>query len=518
MSLEPIPIRKLIQRTMSGEIRIPAFQRGFVWSSEKVAFLLDSIYNGYPVGSILLWRTREQLASDRDLGPFILPEPPDQYPMDYVLDGQQRLTSLFGVFQTELTPSTSGDWFDVYFDIRDKQFLAIADREYVESHHFPLNTLFDSVKYRRATESFSDDEKQVVDEVQERFKEATIPVETVETPSREHVAIIFERINRAGIPLDTYQLLTAWTWSTEFDLKEKFQLLADELEPFGFGEIDSEPDLLLKCCSAVVTNSAAARDLINLNGPEVRERFEEIRNGILLSIEFLRTQLHIYSMKVLPYPAMIIPLTKFFATTRTAGTGYTEVQRRQLIKWFWRTCFARRYSSSLDRAQASDIAAMAALRVDGNQDISRFPCNVDSTFFLNNQFYLGALNTKIFIVMLAQKLPRSFLSGAAVNLAEVLKLCNRTEFHHIFPKNFLDRNGIGPKEQNVLANLCFLSNADNQRIKARSPQEYKEWIDRDQYNVILDSGLIPRDGLDLAYTDFLRERATLLTEFANTLI
>ncbi|MFD1904641.1 DUF262 domain-containing protein [Paenibacillus rhizoplanae] len=82
----------------SGEIRIPAFQRGYVWSSEQVSYLLDSIYKGFPIGTILLWRTRERLKVERDLGNYTLPDPRKDYPIDYVLDGQQRLTSLFSVF------------------------------------------------------------------------------------------------------------------------------------------------------------------------------------------------------------------------------------------------------------------------------------------------------------------------------------------------------------------------------------------------------------------------------------
>jgi uncharacterized protein with ParB-like and HNH nuclease domain len=97
-----LTIRETLDLVPRGQIRVPAFQRGFVWESEKVAFLMDSIYKGYPFGSLLLWRTREQLRHERQLGPFRLPDRDPEYPIDYVLDGQQRITSIFGVFQTDL--------------------------------------------------------------------------------------------------------------------------------------------------------------------------------------------------------------------------------------------------------------------------------------------------------------------------------------------------------------------------------------------------------------------------------
>ena len=105
--LENLSIRKIIDKISSGEIRIPSFQRGFVWEPDSIAFFMDSLYKGYPIGAVLLWRTREQLVNERSLGRFILPKPTKDYPIDYVLDGQQRLTSIFSVFQT-LPPFPKG--------------------------------------------------------------------------------------------------------------------------------------------------------------------------------------------------------------------------------------------------------------------------------------------------------------------------------------------------------------------------------------------------------------------------
>jgi len=92
------------------------------------------------------------------------------------------------------------------------------------------------------------------------FKEAVIPVETVETEEHSKIAIIFERINRGGVPLDTYQLLSAWTWSGDFDLRAKFEELTTELDEAGFSDLKDDPDLLLKCCAAVVRNDASIHE------------------------------------------------------------------------------------------------------------------------------------------------------------------------------------------------------------------------------------------------------------------
>jgi len=77
-----LSIRKIIEKTLSGEIRIPSFQRGFVWEPEKVAFFIDSLYKGYPIGSLLFWRTNIRLENERQLGNYSLPEPTKGYPYE----------------------------------------------------------------------------------------------------------------------------------------------------------------------------------------------------------------------------------------------------------------------------------------------------------------------------------------------------------------------------------------------------------------------------------------------------
>ena len=88
-------ITDLINDVKRGYIKIPQFQRDFIWSKEKAASLMDSILKSYPIGTIILWKTKETLRSVRNLGGVNLPETPSGDFIEYVLDGQQRLTSIF---------------------------------------------------------------------------------------------------------------------------------------------------------------------------------------------------------------------------------------------------------------------------------------------------------------------------------------------------------------------------------------------------------------------------------------
>ena len=122
-----VKIDKLITRIEDGDIKIPAFQRGFVWTQEQIVALLDSIYHDYPIGSILLWNSKERLKSIRNVAGILLPERAPDYPINYVLDGQQRLSTIYGVFCKDKTidPNSSqynvdAGLFDIYFDLIDE--------------------------------------------------------------------------------------------------------------------------------------------------------------------------------------------------------------------------------------------------------------------------------------------------------------------------------------------------------------------------------------------------------------
>jgi uncharacterized protein with ParB-like and HNH nuclease domain len=120
----PEPLNKQFSSLMddisSGRLKIPQFQREFVWDIKKSAGLLDSIVKGYPIGTFIFWKTRDRLRSVKDIGNLNLPEPdPGDY-VNFVLDGQQRITSLFAAFKGEKIIRNDGkieDFSEIYIDL-----------------------------------------------------------------------------------------------------------------------------------------------------------------------------------------------------------------------------------------------------------------------------------------------------------------------------------------------------------------------------------------------------------------
>lgn len=520
--MDGITIREILDQVARGQIRIPAFQRGFVWEPDRVAYLMDSIYKRYPFGSLLFWRTREKLRVERDLGPFTLPEPKVDYPVDYVLDGQQRVTSIFGVFQTELPIEKKASWQQIYFDLKadggaqETQFVALQESEADPARYFPLNALYETVAYRKATTKFDEETAKRVDELQSIFKETRIPLQVSSTENKATIGIIFERVNRQGVPLDTLQLLSAWTWSEEFQLQEQFSELTEHLAQFGFEDVGGDVNLLLRCCAAILAGDASPDSLMSLNGTTVRENFSRVLNGVKYAVDYLRLHFNVHSLDNLPFTTVLVPLAVFFAVEGNKESTYNDSQRQTINRWFWRTAFSKRYSSGVLRNLKTDIEAMAMLRQKGASDLGSFQVEITPGFFTENIFGMGNVNTKTFILLLAHQKPLSFVSGAPVSLATTLKQSNRAEFHHLMPLAFLSSKPKTEFDPSSLANLCFLSRGDNRTLGGSAPSVYKSKMAANSDDVI-SHAICPPSLFSDDFPKFIKERTEMLVRKAKEL-
>jgi hypothetical protein len=522
---DPIGIERIISRIKLGELRIPGFQRRFVWEPQQAALLMDSIYKGYPFGSILLWRTGTLLKTEQKLGGFSLPAPVKDYPIDYVLDGQQRITSIFATFQNDIAGEAEDPevWLPIYYDFdavddaQDSRFVALPSHEVDSARHFPLKTFFNPVAFSRAGQVLTEPKFEEIAKVQQKFLLTLIPVQTFESEDRRSVAIVFERVNRLGVELDMFQLLTAWTWSDEFDLQSEFEALSEEFEEFGFGEVGADNDLMLRCCAAILVGDPSPAALINVNGADVRARFEVVSKALRLAVDFLRTNLHVRHLKFLPYSALLIPLAAYFSLKQNQATS--DQHRKRLLRWFWRTSFTHRYSGNPLRNVRTDVEQALALREGRTSTLDGIKADVAADFFLDNYFRASNVASKCLILLLAGRKPKSFISGAPIDLDLVLSEPNRKEYHHCFPKQYLIANGIetDPVRINALANLAFISRVDNRTILDKAPSVYKALMPR-ALSPIKTAALLPPALFLDDWPTFLTERANLLATEAKKLI
>jgi hypothetical protein len=202
---------KLFWKIENGEIRVPEFQRGYVWSEEQIRGLFESIYEGYPIGSILLWKTNDRsikTSFDKSI-PF--PQSKTRYPTIFILDGVQRLSTLYGVLYNQQNQVPLK--FKVAFDLTKKEFLHIGNRE-PKSHELLLSSLF-SPNLISLQQSFNDQENKLELFDSSRnlyniFQQYVIPVVTIGERNVIEMFEIFTRINTKGTVLIPKQIPKAY--------------------------------------------------------------------------------------------------------------------------------------------------------------------------------------------------------------------------------------------------------------------------------------------------------------------
>lgn len=502
----------LLTDVQRGNIKIPVFQRDYVWDDEQIMSLLDSIYQGYPVGSLLLWSTKEPLNHERNVGGFALPATAEDYPVNYVLDGQQRLTTLYGVFNsdTDTTDAELAARFDVSFVPEDETFVhsSAADPE----KSINLRVILDTTKLLPELARFTDEHKTVIATLTERFKDYEFPVVTIKDRSNQEVCRVFQRINSSGTSLSTLELLAAWTWSEQFDLRNEIETLLDRLSDKGYDELDET--LLMRCLASIVLGGIDADELVDASPQSLIEGMTTLKQAIYAAIDFLEKDLQIKNIVFLPFPIMLVPLVTFFSQTLKPSAPQFIALRR----WFWHCAFTQRYKAGTNKLVTADLASMIEL-ASGKPVFDSIEAEIDPALF-KKTWRINSTVAKAAICLLAQHSPRSFLNGTAVNLSSTMAAYNAREFHHVYPKGYLAGLGIGFHEANIIANVCMLTSSDNRTISDRSPAEYFGDIPADQKPAIFASALMPIELADgsKTYNEFINLRANSLAAAASRLV
>lgn len=505
-------LASLLSDVARGNIKIPVFQREYVWDDEQIMSLLDSIYRGYPVGSLLLWSTKESLTHERNVGGFVLPKTPEDFPVNYVLDGQQRLTTLYGVFNSDSETSDPklADRLNVCFIPETEEFIHHASAD--PANAINLRVILDTTKLLPELARFSDPMKTKIATLTERFKDYEFPVVTIKDRTNQEVCRVFQRINSSGTSLSTLELLAAWTWSDQFDLRNEIETLVDRLADRGYEQIDDA--LLMRCLSAVVLNRIEADELVDVPPEKLIEGMSRLKQAAFATVDFLELELKIKNVVFIPFPIMLVPLMGFFARTQKPNAA----QLFGLRRWFWHCSFTQRYKAGTNTAVMGDLVDMHAL-AEGKPVFDTLAATIEPDLF-KKTWRINSTAAKAAICLLAQLSPRSFLSGGAVDLGNAMAAYNAREFHHIYPKAFLATLGIPFHESNVIANVCFLTSRDNRKISDASPSQYMTQIPANLKAEIATAALIPVEAMDGSrpYIDFVNERASLMATVAMRLI
>lgn len=397
----------------SGDIKLPKFQRPFVWKRPDMLKLLDSIYKGYPIGSILIWNSSQKLISERSIaGLSVDVDEMAYYPTNYLLDGQQRLTTLCGALFWDGLDSNSV--WNIQFDLEREEFVYPKDQNLPQL--FPLNKLVDTGAFirqcmRYGYGSVAEKYVQNAERLLKSIKDYKIAVVKIGDMTIDEVAPIFERINSTGRKLTMVDLMMAATWSERFDLSLQLEAIKALCKDEGFEEISDA--IILRSISAAAGLGINKEDIQRLRAKssiELMAAVEAVRIAMRRSLTFMRDVLHVEEYSYIPYGLQLTHLVEYF---RIVG----EPSQNEIIhlqNWFWYTSCSLYFSGANSGQNSADLARTRAY-AHRQSEVLFDSIKLDITHFLFDKFNLRNASSTTFALTLNISRPAYTIDERAID-------------------------------------------------------------------------------------------------------
>ena len=354
-------LKNYLEEFEQGVFQIPSFQRDFLWTQDDIKQLFDSIKNNYPIGSILFWKPSENASSwigENKVGPFTIDNQTDKDPI-YILDGFQRLSSLFGCltnpqkFNNEKLTIDRKSWernFSLYYDLEEEQFIYIRSNTNNQAYQVPVYVFMNSIDFRQyARKNFENliDESKIelyydrADAIGQIFTNYQIASVDINYANIEEAVEIFWRVNAKGVLISKDWIASALTNQGDFRLGTEIDKLLNELKIYNFEKL--KRDIIFQCIQSSfgrIYFDYKIEDLVK------RDDFVYVTNKTLISIKsavkFLFEDLLVLNSKLIPYNSQLIFLTVFFNSLE--GREPTNSQILSLKKWFWVTSYSNYFT------------------------------------------------------------------------------------------------------------------------------------------------------------------------------
>lgn len=355
---------QLVDAIAEGRLLIPRFQRPLVWPWDQQAELLRSVRDGIPMGAVMIWRTSgEKINWQEELAGHLLVPPRPEVPHEYLLDGLQRLSTLFAALKGHgpLRSENDREVGTIGYDLSERVF--VSDQENKPSV-IPLSVLSSSVTLLRfQRELRGPDAEQWIersDELAKSFREYKVPVISIVSDDFEVGARTFNLVNSQGVRMGEADMIHALTWSPTFELRDRIEALRSELlQPVGWGEIDFETVLKVVKAEAdldLYEESVEQVSRVLKDDPQALERtFDRLRRVA----DFLRSECGILDWGLVPYAVQAVLLADAF---RQKEIG----ERIGLLRdWFWLTTYGEMFAGLSGYRLGLALEALRASVKDG---------------------------------------------------------------------------------------------------------------------------------------------------------
>lgn len=515
---------ELINDIERGVIKIPKFQREFVWNIDMTAKLLDSILKGYPIGTFILWETDERMNNVKNIGGFRLPETPEGTKIQYVLDGQQRIASLFAAYKGAEIQKTGEKKVTDY-----KAIVVNLDKDINEGDdqvitagptggkHISLAkvlkfTYSDGKKLEEEGE-FSGSEMSLIDKYSQTFKTYVFSTIVLRKEDIDSAIEVFTRINTSGKTLTLFEIMSAKTYDEKqkFDMQSKWEKLIENLQASNYETISSTVVLSLLALVLSDSKECKRKTILALDKQLIINEWEGAISALEHSIDYFRTVYQIPVSHLLPYDLLLVPFAYFFFRTKEENPN-TD-QKKWLEEFFWRMSLSHRYSAATESRLAQDIKRIDQILDNQRPDYSGITVELESPqSLIDTDFSTGNSYCKAVLCLLAYKAPKDFQDNRKVILDNSwLKISSSKNYHHFFPKKFLEKNKIG--NSNSLVNITLVSdNLNKRKIGAKPPSVYIGEFGQKNSDIkkALKSHLLDKDDFGIEddnYDKFLKARA-----------
>ena len=461
-------LNRVFSELESGNMRIPRFQRAYVWERAKIVKLLNSIYNQYPIGSFFLWDTDTQMESFcRDITEFGFPNKPEANKFTFILDGQQRITSLYVTLKGKQLNGV--DYKSICFNL-DKRVFKIPTLK-TEPNNIPVWKIYDDLEYGNLLKEYygtgQTELGAAIQECHQILHEYPVSIIKSMNMDLDEVVTIFERINQGGKRLSLFDLVHASVWSKDFDLREKIKEFNEENAIRIFGSLDAET--FTQSLALNIDGDCTNKHQLKLKNDDCKSIWEKTLECIRLTIDFIK-QLGVQQLSIIPYPSLIAVIQNYFYLSKEK---YISSDVKPLIcDWFWTLTFSQRYSSSALTRMNEDALWIKSL-VEGSREPRIFTVKLSVEDLKRVRMNTRSVIKNGILSLMALNNPQDFDNNDLVTLDKTnASRSNSKENHHFFPYSLATSFGVSQNEINSVLNFAFITKRLNGHILNNKPSDY----------------------------------------------
>ena len=516
------PISELMISINKGAIQLPDFQRGWVWEDGRIKALIASITNNYPVGAAMFL----EYGNDNIRFKYRVIEgvtATDVIPTELILDGQQRLTSIYSSLYSRNAVHTrtdkgkkifryyyidikkacdpNCDRVDAIFSVPETRIITsnfgrnieldLSDRtKEFENKMFPLNLILDfpeEQNWQNEYYAFYNYNQEIIKEFTEFNKKIImqtlqykIPVISLgkDTP-KEAVCQVFENVNTGGVSLTVFELVTAIFAMDDFELRKDWE---ERKAKYFDGDLLScitATDFLTACTLLSTykkggTVSCKKKDVLNLSLKDYNNFADALSEGFVEAEKILQEE-RVFSNKDLPYSTQLIPLAALCTLLSNGNRIKVTNIKNKIRQWYWCGVFGELYGGANETRYVNDVVGvMNWIENNGNVPKTIQESYFNPTRLLTLQSRQSAAYKGIMALILKNHC-KDFISGREMDFT-VYKSEN-IDIHHIFPRSYCEKNNLSKEKWNSVVNKTPISYSTNREIGGIAPSEYLKKIE-----------------------------------------